>query len=379
MMNFKHITYRPGRKCYQVLIRKDGKTYSKTCKTITEALEIRNNYYKLLDLNVDILSTKKELVAPKAPTFKEAYTAYIEHIEKMKQITPSTVYTYKRAFNVLAPYVGKILITEINAEMWNDVLVNLQNNLLWSKDYTKHLANRVKAMYDYFMPNFPAIASNPCENFNLIQTKKKKNQPVFSEQEKEEFLKNVKIMYGNRWLVLFRLYFQTGCRKGELLALKWQDVDFDNKTIDINKSISKGTIHDKYQEYVGKTKTVVSNRIIPISDKMALTLLSLKNVSDGKESDFVFKCLMTENGKYDFLTLSRIDYVFADIRKKSKINQTLHVHSIRHYFATKLMLAGVDLKTVMALGGWSKSSTLIEIYTHATIDSKRNAMNAVIF
>jgi hypothetical protein len=43
------------------------------------------------------------------------------------------------------------------------------------------------------------------------------------------------------------------------------------------------------------------------------------------------------------------------------------------------MTAGVDLKTVMALGGWSKSSTLIEIYTHATLESKKKAMMNAIF
>ena len=383
IMNFKHITYRPKRNCYQVLIRRNNKNYSKTCKTISEALAVRNQFYNLLDLDVAVFSKKKETLDNTIPTFADAYIAYLEHIKKMKNIAPSTLYTYKRPFNLLKPYVGKSLITEISREMWNDVLVNLQNNLSWSRQYTKHLSDRIKAMYDYYILNVPTVKeklkSNPLNNIDLIQTRNETAQVVFNEREKEVFLTNVKRLYGDRWFLLFKLYFETGCRKGELIAVKWQDISFADKTIDINKSISKGVIDNLYQEYVGKTKTAASNRTIPISDKMAITLMTFRNLVKGKDNDFVFKNLMKDSGKYDFLTLSRVTYVFADVRKQCNINQALHVHSIRHYFATKLMTAGVDLKTVMALGGWSKSSTLIEIYTHATLESKKKAMMNAIF
>jgi len=382
-MNFKHITYIKNRNCYQVLIRRNGKTYCKTSKSITEALEIRNQFYNLLDLNIDILSEKKKPLDNTIPTFADAYQNWLDYKSKMIELTPSSIYTYKHVLDTLNPYVGKIEITEIQSYMWNDVLVNLQQNFSWSSKYTKRIVNRIKAMYDYYISKNNAVReklkTNPLDSIELIKTKNKLVQAVFSESEKKVFLANVKRLYGNEWLLLFKLYFETGCRKGELIALKFQDVDFQNKTIEINKSVSKGIVNGEYQEYVGKTKTLVSNRTIPISDKITFYLLMLQKTNKCTDGDFVFKCLMSRNGKYNFLTLSRVTYVFADVRKQCNINQALHIHSIRHYFATKLMTAGVDLKTVMALGGWSKSSTLIEIYTHATLESKKKAMMNAIF
>ena len=385
-MKFTNIQYRNDRKMYQVTIRRNGAFYCEYFERLTDALEYRKQMYKKLGIKLPnpIQQKNEDNKKQKIPTFAEAYLTYMEHIQTLKQLTPSTVYTYKRCFDALLPFLRKAKITDITPEKWNDLFFYLQNQNNWSQRYTKRMVGRVKSMYQYYIDKYPHIAkklkNNPITPTDIIQTKKKQ-QPVFTDREKEIFLCMAKSLYGVRWYMLFLLYFQTGCRKGELLALQWENVCFEEGkySIYIDKSISKGWRENEYTEYVGTTKTPSSVRRIPISPKMGLMLYSLKKTTNGKPKDFVFRSLCVTAGKYPFLSLSRITDVFQRIRKQCNINQDLHIHSIRHYFATKLITNGADIKTVMALGGWSRSSTLLEIYTHATENSKLNALKNTIF
>lgn len=385
-MKFTNIQYRNDRKMYQVTIRRNGAFYCEYFERLTDALEYRRQMYKKLGLKLpnSIQQKNKDNKKQKIPTFAEAYLTYMEHIQALRQLTPSTVYTYKRCFDALLPFLRKAKITDITPEKWNDLFFYLQNHNNWSQRYTKRMIGRVRAMYQYYMDKYPHITKklkdNPITPTDIIQTKKKQ-QPVFTDKEKEIFLNMAKSLYGVRWYMLFLLYFQTGCRKGELLALQWENVCFEegNYSIYIDKSISKGWKENVYTEYVGTTKTPSSVRRIPISPKMGLMLYSLKKTTNSKPNGFVFRSLCVTAGKYPFLSLSRVTDIFQRIRKQCNINQDLHIHSIRHYFATKLITNGADIKTVMALGGWSRSSTLLEIYTHATENSKLNALKNTIF
>ena len=214
------------------------------------------------------------------------------------------------------------------------------------------------------------------EGKEIVKEPSSEKKRAFTKEEKRLFLVTAKVM-GYRWYFLFLLYFQTGCRRGELLALQWEDVDFINKRITIDKSIGRGDVHGKRVEYLGDTKTEASNRTIPISMKNMLILQLSYEKMKPCPAEFVFK--PKDGAVYKWVSLSTVNRVFAEIRDRAGLDRNLTLHCIRHTFATELIAAGVDTPTVQKLGGWSTPKTLLGIYAHSNDESARNALEKVMF
>ena len=134
----------------------------------------------------------------------------------------------------------------------------------------------------------------------------------------------------------------TGMRKGELLDLQWEQVDFKNLTITIKQSKSGRVRH------------------IPVNNKVQEALESLL----GPHSGSVFR--------YNGSGVSDINHAFRGALKRSGIPRC-RFHDLRHAFATRLVLAGVDLATVMQLMGHANISTTMR-YAHPSPPHKREAV-----
>ena len=210
----------------------------------------------------------------------------------------------------------------------------------------------------------------------LKKTEKAKRRP-FSDNEKNAFLITAK-EFGYKWFFLFNMYFLTGCRRAELPALRWQDIDFENECIYINHSIGRGAVKGDYCEYLGETKTKSSVRAIPLPKKTLFVLRMMYNQKKPALSSFVFK-QDNINSKYKWLSLSAINEKFSQIRDKAGIDKALSIHCIRHTLASRLILAGVDITTIQAIGGWSSPKVLLEIYAHSNKSAVTKAMKSVIF
>lgn len=374
-MNEKYITYRASRNMYQITIRVNGKIVTKQAKTIEEARHIRAELirqYKL-DENLFLKIHNKAMVINDNLTFGDAWEYYKKNDILKRELTPSTLYKYAQCYALIAPFIKRLKIKDINYEIWQDLFSALQERRNLGYKYINTHKNRVKAMYQYFI-KLGVIKQNPLVNVNLKQTRTESKIP-FTEKEKVMFLRCAK-EYDYRLFFLFNLYFETGCRRGELLALQWQDVDFVRKSIHIRHSISKGFVNGIYTEYFGNTKTEKSKREIPVRDKTLFMLHMFYKQKNPAPTSFVFTASeYCHVSKYPFISLSRVTSAFAYIRDISGINEKLTIHSIRHYFTSKLVVVKhVDLKTVQELGGWASSRILLDTYTHSQIDIKRRAL-----
>ena len=180
--------------------------------------------------------------------------------------------------------------------------------------------------------------------------KPKQNQPLFPtkddltkilEQESDPLLK-----------IIYTFGFYTGMRMGEIRFLKWNSIDFNKNQITISN----------HETFTTKSK---SSRIIPLHKIVREELLRCKKISD--VADYIF----TKNGKQ----LSK-DYISARFKKavkNSKVNNDLHFHSLRHGFASNLVLKGVPLYNVSKLLGHADIKTT-QIYAHLRSDDLRNAV-----
>lgn len=189
------------------------------------------------------------------------------------------------------------------------------------------------------------LESNPARDVSVPKGLAKEKRSVPSSDEFEKIKNSYDRSFGDfaYWL----LY--TGCRRGELLALTWEDVDFENRTISVNKSVYQ--INNKPD--VKKPKTASGIRTLPLMNRLLEKLPA--DVTQRKGIIFpdpVSGGWMTEDHYQD---------LWAKYQKESGVSCT--AHQIRHGYATMLFEAGVDPKDAQDLLGHAQLSTTMDIYT----------------
>ena len=184
--------------------------------------------------------------------------------------------------------------------------------------------------------------------------------------------------------VLFNLAIYGGLRKGELLALEWSDIDFDNDTVSITKAVS--VVGGEQITKEPKTKT--SRRTVSIPHFLTQRIKSLKHerlkyrLSIGdywQGADWLF---IQENGKQ--MSYSTPYSAFQDTiarynadKKADKQLPAIPFHGLRHTSATLLIASKQDVRTVSSRLGHAQASTTMNIYAHALQETDRKAVNAL--
>jgi site-specific recombinase XerD len=149
--------------------------------------------------------------------------------------------------------------------------------------------------------------------------------------------------------------FLTGLRLGELIHLHWTDMDFQMKKILVQN-------HD---DFTTKSKR---SRVVPMTDEV-LKLLTERKKNIRSESELVFP---NKHGRK--LNVGLVEHKFKITVRRAGLNDKLHFHSLRHSFASALVLSGVSLYAVSKLLGHSQTKTT-EIYSHLLPDQLHGEVN----
>lgn len=337
-----------GKTWYYLKYYKDGKTYTKRgFKTRNEAL----NYYSTFTQEID----SKTDVSYK--TFEQVYEMWLEiYKDRVKE---STLVKTTTAFRLhILPYFGDKKVKDINSYMVQEYALKL-------RDFTsgKEIFNKASNIMKYAI-NLGIIQQNPFEYVELPKFKKYKKHETYLEVEDINKLLNVIDDYSN--YCAFRLLIYTGLRRGELLALEWNDVDFKNKTVNVNKTLTYGK---GYKTIVNSTKTQNSIRTVDIDDE---TLKHLKNLKLQTQSKLVFP-----NSKDGYQRLSNLQDRLNKYCKKANINK-IRVHDLRHTHASLLFASGSTAKEVQERLGHTDIKTTLNIYTHLTKKQKKLSLDKFI-
>ena len=303
-------------------------------------------------------------------TMDDLYNFYTSVIKE--EVKRSTLNNKNKIYRThIAPYFANKKINKIS-------LVDFQNWKLaiqqkgYSHEYQKDLYASFNAIinfavkYEYINVNHLAKLGN----FKCPEKINKKFQ-IWTKEEFDKFItvvRNKCIEYEQlsnnedlvQWAyyVMYNIMFYCGCRKGEVYALKWSDIDLNNKTLDINKSllykIEKGTY------IISTPKTRSSVRTISMPKQLVDVLLEHKerysNVY-GFNDDF-FVC-----GGCSPLTDTKLADFKNTCAKEAGIKQ-IRIHEFRHSHASLLINSGVNVMVIKERLGHSSTRETLDTYSH---------------
>ena len=299
-------------------------------------------------------------------------------------IKPSTKERYEGIYRnyIKNSEISKIKLKDINSkdiQNYYNKLVKKGKSVNCIKNLHKLIAPAIRYAYDNNMiiKDFSHAIVIPKDSEEKKLNKVNDVKP-FSLEEQERFVEAIK---GHDLEVLFLTALNSGLRQGELLALTWDDIDFDNDTIRVNKTVKFTCDVSKDGRknchiLVQTPKSENSNRIVSIPSFLTKRLeqhqlnqkeLKLKMANLYENNNLVFCSIY---GKY--LDSSNIRKRFKRILSNIGL-QDRKFHDLRHTFATRLFELGEDPKTVQELLGHSNVATTLDIYTHVLEGMKKKA------
>lgn len=197
----------------------------------------------------------------------------------------------------------------------------------------------------------------------------KKDVPFYSKEELKQFLGYAKEFDEGRAYTFFRILAYTGLRKGEAFALTWEDIDFTDSVLSVNKTIARG-INSKLT--INRPKTKKSFRTISLDAETLSILRSWKKQQ--KINQMKLGHPVTKDNQLIFcsqentlLNATRDRGWLEHIYKRApKDFKRISSHGFRHTHASLLFEAGATIKEVQDRLGHSDISTTMNIYTHVT-------------
>ena len=291
---------------------------------------------------------------------------------KKKTVRPNTVRNYTERYNKnIQKIIGRKILTEVKSIHCQKIFTDMaEEGYKTSTIYQTRIA--LFNMLEFAKEN-EVILSNPCKKSvksDMGKPSQKKEALTIDIQKK--FIEYAK---GQSYENQFRFILQTGLRTGELVGLKWEDIDFSKKAIRIQRSMEYRYSVGEWR--IGEPKSKAGYRTIPLTDE------AIRILTEQKEKNKNIKKIQEE--WYEFIFLSRkgepvknsaYDTALFKICDKAKINR-FSMHVLRHTFATRCIEGGMMPKTLQKILGHSNIGITMNLYVHITEDEKQKEIDKV--
>ncbi len=291
---------------------------------------------------------------------------------KKKTVRPNTVRNYSERYERnIKNVIGNKLLTEVKPIHCQKIFSDMADE---GYKTTTIYQTRI-ALYNMleFAKENKVIITNPCKKSvksDIGKPSDKKEALTIDDQRR--FLAAAK---GQSYEYQYRFALQTGLRTGELVGLKWEDINFERKTLTIERSME---FRYKVGEWrVGPPKSKSGYRTIPLTDEAICILKAQKEknrklkVIDKEWADTVFLCRKgqpVKNSTYDTALFKICDK--AGIKRFS-------MHVLRHTFATRCIEGGMMPKTLQKILGHSNIGITMNLYVHITEEEKQKEIDLV--
>ncbi|WP_157059132.1 tyrosine-type recombinase/integrase, partial [Loigolactobacillus rennini] len=309
---------------------------------------------------------KKGIEHNDVKTYRDIYHVWLDAYKP--SVKESTLFKTLGIFKrLILPAFGRHDIKKI------DILYCQKIMNRWSKKYSrsKMYMNYAGLIFKYAI-KLGVLEKNPVEYVTVPHASARPEDKSFNFYDKKElaeFFDTLNQSNNERAKTFFRILAFTGMRRGEALALTWQDVDFGNSTIKVNKTLSRGL---KNRLIVQTPKTVNGYRTIDVDD-ITIQLIKQWQIQIrkamfklGYNIKTSSKQLVFPNVNNSFTNPSRPRVWLYRVYKQNPQLKHISVHGFRHTHASLLFEAGASIKEVQERLGHGDIKTTMNIYAHVT-------------
>jgi integrase len=297
-------------------------------------------------------------------------------LSRQVRYAPSTLESYRRMLGRVYPFIGSIPINRLRPIALENMLVELRKRTYRGRPIGEATVQKYLTVVSAVLSDAKRneiIQKNPARMIDLPETESAQQQ-IPTEEEALRFLNyicNEEIEYRTYYV----LAIYTGCRRGELCALKWEDflVDSRDDTSVLTVSRSRSVVPGK-GVVEGPTKNGHS-RVIAISSEITRYLQSyccMKMAEAEERGEEVSDYLFVNNEGHLFHPDTFTKHLRM-IYEELGFPKEYHLHTLRHYFVTTLLHHGVDKQTVAELAGHGDTSFLERTYCHPQLALKQQA------
>lgn len=295
--------------------------------------------------------------------------------KKKNELSPAVYKTYINCWKVVSDFFGDKLklkdVTYKHIEKFYEYLKNERGNKnITVKHYSIILSPALRQAY-----RDDLIAKNPYEFISKIK-REKQTRNYYNQEELEKLFKYTD---NSPIGLVVRVASYYGFRRSELLGLKWNAIDFNNKTITIQHKV---LCVDKVVYCSDTLKTIASHRTLPLFPEIEKLLLCQKGQIEHNKLIYG-KCYNTKYLDYVFVNeigdLLLPDYVshkFSEILKKNKLKH-IRFHDLRHSCASLLVANGVPMKNIQEWLGHANFNTTADVYSHLDFSSKLQSASVI--
>jgi len=289
-----------------------------------------------------------------------------------QNLAPNTIRGYRTNIEKhIIPYIGKIALIKLTPKQIQDLYSKLLEAGL-SGTSVRYVHNNLHKAFEYGV-RLQALPRNPADMVTPPKVSRFEANTLTPEQvvklleacgDKEIF-----------WPVL--LAVTLGLRRGEALALRWQDIDFEAKQIFIHHSALCPNLNDFT---ISETKTKSSRRLLRLPDyvadalKMRLDVLKERRQSLGESYNQLDLVCFREIGQP--FTSNVLCYQFNAVLKAAEL-PSIRFHDLRHTAATVMLRNAIPAKIVSTILGHSSTQLTLDTYSHVAVDMQQPAVDAM--